>query len=413
KPGGKAVAKAKSTAKAKAAPANPKAKADPAKPKAKADPAKPKGPKAKAKSTPKAKADPKAKPTTPKAKADPAKPKGPKAKAKSTPKAKADPKAKPTTPKAKADPKAKPTTPKAKAEPKAKPLVKKRSMAEALTGEWINGLEPEESETAEPEETPEPPTGRRDRAKQTKFSVLLAAGAVPDTLKTEWEALNASGKRKQLTKFIEDTVTRDPDTGRLALSCDTAEVTGESSLVKKQATGWGDKGLPRTLFKGRFGLTDDGLRQAILNDEVGVVFCQWRTLRSTSMDERNHAASIKSDATKVSGTQAAQLAMLFESVSMERPEPSEEDLIKLCPASSSAAASAPPPTAMQAIEDKKEEPPVPATLSEAEWAKADELLKKAEGAVEKLKKVQGSIIADATKLSDKIKRNKDDPLLAK
>ena len=213
KPGGKAVAKAKSKAKAKAAPANPKAKAAPANPKAKADPAKPK-----------AKADP----AKPKAKADPAKPKGPKAKAKSTPKAKADPKKKPATPKAKAEPKG-------KAEGKGKPLVRKRSMAEALTGEWINGLEPEESETAEPEETPEPASARRDRAKSHKFSVLLASGAVPETLKTEWEALNASGKRKQMTKFIEDTVTRDPETGRLVLSCDAAEVRGQSSLACEEA----------------------------------------------------------------------------------------------------------------------------------------------------------------------------------
>ena len=73
---------------------------------------------------------------------------------------------------------------------------------------------------------------------------------MPDTLKTEWEAFNQQGgKRKNLTKFIEEAVTRDPESGKLALSCDAGKVTGTSSLTKKQETGWGDKGLPRTLFK--------------------------------------------------------------------------------------------------------------------------------------------------------------------
>ena len=146
-------------------------------------------PKAKAsgKATPKAtsKGAPK---TTPKAspKGTPkATPKGtPKATAKATPKAtlKATPKA---TPKAapKATPKANPKA-KAKASPdspdteKPKPRPKgKRTMAEALTGEWRNGLAPEEPEQVKEEE--EPDLKRRDRSKQNKFNVLLAAGAVP------------------------------------------------------------------------------------------------------------------------------------------------------------------------------------------------------------------------------------------
>ncbi|CAE7283344.1 unnamed protein product [Symbiodinium sp. CCMP2592] len=271
-------------------------------------------------------------------------------------------------------------------------------MAEALTGDWINGLGPEESGETPAEEPEESEAGpnRRDRSKQHKFNVLLAA-AVPEKMKTEWEALSAggNGKRKNLTKFIEDSVSRDPETGKLALACEAAEVTGESSLEKKQSTGWGDKGLPRTLFKGRFGLSDEQLRAAILNDEVSVVtqdnvvFCQWRTLKSTSMDERRNVANIKSEALRVSGCQAGQLQNLFDSVSMERPEPTEEDL------RNAAASSAAPPTVavptIKAIEDKKEEPAVPAALSEADWSKADGLLKKAESAVEKLKKVLAGV----------------------
>ena len=112
------------------------------------------------------------------------------------------------------------------------------------------------------------------------------------------------------------------------------------------------------------------------------------------MDERSDQAAIKSDAAKVSGNQAAQLQLLFDSVAMQRPEPSDEDLVRLNQSSGSGAtaSTAPPATPMQAIEDKKEEGAVPAKLSEADWAKADELLKKAEAAVEKLKKVLRSIL---------------------
>ena len=41
-------------------------------------------------------------------------------------------------------------------------------------------------------------------------------------------------------------------------------------LKRKSRTGWGDKGLSKTFFKGKFGLTDEMLRQATLDDEVQV-----------------------------------------------------------------------------------------------------------------------------------------------
>ena len=82
------------------------------------------------------------------------------------------------------------------------------------------------------------------------------------------------------------------------------------------------------------------------------------------------------------------MATLFDSVSMERPDPSAEDL---------AAASASVPSTLSspqqgaptlpAIEDKKEDDAVALErLSAKEWEQADGLLKKAEAAVEKLKK---------------------------
>ena len=49
-------------------------------------------------------------------------------------------------------------------------------MAEALTEEWRNGLAPEKPEQ-EKEEEEEPDPKRRDRSKQNKFNVVLAAGA--------------------------------------------------------------------------------------------------------------------------------------------------------------------------------------------------------------------------------------------
>ena len=61
---------------------------------------------------------------------------------------------------------------------------------------------------------------RRDRSKQNKFNVLLAAGAVPASMRKEWKALKTAGSRKNQSKFIEDMVVRDDKTGRLALSCD-------------------------------------------------------------------------------------------------------------------------------------------------------------------------------------------------
>ena len=91
---------------------------------------------------------------------------------------------------------------------------------------------------------------------------------------------------------------------------------------------------------------------------------------------------------------------------------------------------------LAAIEDKKEDD-APG-LSAKEWEQADGLLKKAEAAVEKLKKERererereravardpffffffnsvscASIMKDATKLTEKIKHNKDDPLTSK
>ena len=84
----------------------------------------------------------------------------------------------------------------------------------------------------------------------------------------------------------------------------------------------------------------------------------------------------------------AQMAMLFESVSMERPDPSAEDL--------AAASSSVPSTfssphqgapTLPAIEDKKEDDALALErLSAKEWEQADGLLKKGEAAVEKLKK---------------------------
>ena len=184
----------------------------------------------------------------------------------------------------------------------------------------------------EEEEEEEPDLKQRDRSKQNKFNVLLAAGAVPASMRKEWEALKTAGSRKNQSKFIEDMVVRDERTGRLALSCDKGSLEALVGLSHKSRTGWGDTGLNKTLFKGKFGLTDEMLRQAILDDEVqvktqdGVAFCQWRELKEEHMDEMATDAKLALDPKKVSGQQAAQMATLFDSVSMERPDPSAEDL---------------------------------------------------------------------------------------
>eukprot|EP00439_Symbiodinium_sp_Y106_P009878 s8086_g1.t1 len=89
-------------------------------------------------------------------------------------------------------------------------------------------------------------------------------------MKKEWEALKTAGSRKNQSRFIEDTVVRDERTGRLALSCDKGNLAASMTLTHKSSTGWGEKGLSKTLFKGKFGLTDEMLRQAILDDEVQV-----------------------------------------------------------------------------------------------------------------------------------------------
>ena len=155
---------------------------------------------------------------------------------------------------------------------------------------------------------------------------------MPASMRKEWEALKTAGSRKNQSKFIEDMVVRDEGTGRLALSCDKGSLEASVGLKHKSSTGWGDKGLSKTLFKGKFGLTDEMLRQTILDDEVqvktqdGVAFCQWRQLKEEHVDERATDAKLALDPKKVSGQQAAQMAMLFESVSMERPDPSAEDL---------------------------------------------------------------------------------------
>ena len=74
------------------------------------------------------------------------------------------------------------------------------------------------------------------------------------------------------------------------------------------------------------------------------------------MDERATDAKLALDSKKVSGQQAAQMAMLFESVSMERPDPSAEDLAA---ASSSVPSTFTSPQqgapTLAAIEDKKED----------------------------------------------------------
>ena len=122
-------------------------------------------------------------------------------------------------------------------------------MAEALTEEWRNGLAPEKPEQEKEEE--EPDQKRRDRSKQNKFNVLLAAGAVPASVRKEWEALKTAGSRKNQSRFIEDMVVRDEGTGRLALSCDKGSLEASVALKHKSSTGWGDKGLSKTLFKGK------------------------------------------------------------------------------------------------------------------------------------------------------------------
>ena len=93
-----------------------------------------------------------------------------------------------------------------------------------------------------------------------------------------------------------------------------------------------------------------------MKTQDGVAFCQWRELKEENMDERATDAKLSLDAKKVSGQQAALMAMLFDSVSVERPDPSAEDL---------AAASASVPSTfsspqqgaptLPAIEDKKED----------------------------------------------------------
>ena len=184
-------------------------------------------------------------------------------------------------------------------------------------GEWRNGLAPEEPEQVKEEEE-EPDLKRRGRSKQNKFNALLAAGAVPASMRKERESLKTAGSRKNQSKFIEDMVVRDERTGRLALR------QASVGLKRKSKTGWGDKGLSKTLFKGKFGLTDEMLRQAILDDEVqvktqdGVAFYQWRELKEEHMDERATDAKLALDpkTKKVSGQQAAQMATLFDSVSI-------------------------------------------------------------------------------------------------
>ena len=72
-------------------------------------------------------------------------------------------------------------------------------------------------------------------------------------------------------------------------------------------------GRPRVAIK--FGLTDEMLRQAILDDEVqvktqdGVAFCQWRQLKEKHVDERATNAKLALEQKKVTGNQAAQLRL--------------------------------------------------------------------------------------------------------
>ena len=168
-------------------------------------------------------------------------------------------------------------------------------MAEALTGEWRNGLAPEEPEQVEEEEE-NPDLKRRDRSKQNKFNVLLAAGAVPADMRKEWEAM---GSR----------VAKEPEQVHRGHGCSRRKNRSlglelrqgrPGGLGGKTKTGWGDKGLSKTLFKGKFGLTDEMLRQAILD---GVAFCQWRELKQEHMDERATHAKLSLDAKKLTGQQ--------------------------------------------------------------------------------------------------------------
>ena len=45
-------------------------------------------------------------------------------------------------------------------------------------------------------EEEEPNLKRRDRSKQNKFNVLLAAGVVPASMRQEWEALKTAGRER-------------------------------------------------------------------------------------------------------------------------------------------------------------------------------------------------------------------------
>ena len=129
---------------------------------------------------------------------------------------KATPKA---TPKAapKAKTKANPDSPDTE-KPKPRPKGK-RTMAEALTEEWRNGLAPEKPEQ-EKEEEEEPDPKRLDRSKQNK----------PASMRKEWEALKTAGSRKSQSKFIEDMVVRDEGTGPFGLELRQGQPGGLSGL---------------------------------------------------------------------------------------------------------------------------------------------------------------------------------------
>ena len=146
---------------------------------------------------------------------------------------------------------------------------------------------------------------KKDRSKDAKFKMLLASNSLPKWAVDAWNDTKKlrTGRPAAQRKLVNQIITRDLKTSQLSLNLSNPALSELKSCYSKTESKDTHKALRKTLFKGKFNLTEDAFQEGLTAGEFaevvgedGKVRYSWQSLQHTSAKGSGSEAQLKSEA---------------------------------------------------------------------------------------------------------------------
>lgn len=147
---------------------------------------------------------------------------------------------------------------------------------------WEKGLgcEKDDHEDMEEEEHAQDPVvdpfeadvEKKDRVKDNKLKKMIADGSLPEPILREWNRISnlKSGRVALQRKFVNEIFDRD-SSGKLHLALEKEMFKTLQEEYQKSKSSTKEKALPRSLFQGKFGLSNELFQQGLLDGDFEAV----------------------------------------------------------------------------------------------------------------------------------------------